>query len=73
MENIKINGAKQINIFGETQEESSTAKTKAENELHTKANEEKDGVMYNDAGEEISVENGYAPADIEEIEEEKEM
>lgn len=29
---------------------------------------ERESTMLNDAGEEISVENGYAPADVEELE-----
>ncbi|MBE7074111.1 MAG: hypothetical protein E7379_03365 [Clostridiales bacterium] len=75
MKEVKINGATQIDIFGKTKEnqedlvdevveiyDASTEKTKITSH------------KVNDAGQEISVENGYAPADIEEMaNEEKEI
>lgn len=67
MKEIKINGATQINIFGEEEKEDEKEVVIEEDELDSTTETEH---QLNDAGEEISVENGYAPADVEELEEE---
>lgn len=68
MKKDKINDGTQINIFGDTAEKTTNIRefVEADNVYFDK--NEKDNTHFNDAGEEISIENGYSSADINDLE-----